>query len=74
MVYFMLSGLPPFRGNSEYIIFKKIEQLDFDFPDTFHDKGRLLIESILKVNPSERLGSGRQHDQIKKHCFFENIK
>jgi len=73
IVYFMLSGLPPFRGH-EYAIFKKIEQLDFDFPDTFHDRGRLLIEALLKLDPNERLGSGRRHEQIKNHCFFEHIK
>ena len=53
IVYFMLGGLPPFRGNSEYIIFKKIEQLDFDFPDTFHDQGKLLVQSLIKERDHE---------------------
>ena len=49
----MLGGLPPFRGNSEYIIFKKIEQLDFDFPETFHDQGKLLVKSLIKERDHE---------------------
>ena len=42
--YFMLSGLPPFHSDGEYLTFRKVEKLDFSYPEGFHEIGKELIE------------------------------
>ena len=74
IVYFMLSGLPPFQGQGDYVIFQKIEKLDYNFPDTFHQRGKQLVQALLKLEPGERLGAKRKDDDIKRHEFFTGIR
>ena len=45
---------------SEYLCFQRIEKLDYTFPPGFHERGKLLIEALLKKNVTERLGAGRK--------------
>lgn len=57
IVYQMLAGSPPFQSRSEYIIFQKIQKLEYKFPDSFDPVGRDLVEKLLVLDPAERLGA-----------------
>lgn len=73
IVYYMLAGLPPFRANSEYLIFDKIIKNNFEFPEGFHPRGQSFISEILKTDISERLGADRKHLQIKSDEFYSKL-
>merc|ERR1711953_1835 len=73
ITYFMLSGLPPFQAQSEYLVFQKIEKLEYNFPSGFHPSGKSFISSLLRLKPQDRLGSNRADSNIKNHIFFNKI-
>lgn len=73
VVYFTLAGLPPFRAESEYLMYRKIETNDYSFPEGFHEEGKTLVKELLQLKPCERLGAGRNHSEIKNHPFFKEI-
>lgn len=76
IVYQMVAGLPPFRSSSEYLIFRKIKNLDFDFPEDFSSTARNLVERLLVLDPKQRLGAGDGdlYSSIRAHPFFEGVK
>ncbi|OWF50313.1 3-phosphoinositide-dependent protein kinase 1-like [Mizuhopecten yessoensis] len=75
IIYQLLSGLVPFRGGHEYQIFQKIMKLEYEFPDGFSSVARDLVEKLLVIEPSERLGCPEQggYERLKQHPFFEGI-
>lgn len=75
IVYQLLSGLPPFRGGHEYQIFQKITKLEYEFPDCFDSLAKDLVEKLLVLEPSERLGRPETggFPSLKEHMFFEGI-
>ncbi|VDP20323.1 unnamed protein product [Soboliphyme baturini] len=75
VIYQLLSGRPPFRAPNEYLIFQKINKLDYTFPDGFPELAALIVKSFLKLSASERLGSPQQGGckAIKEHPFFETV-
>lgn len=75
ILYQMVAGLPPFRSSSEYLIFRKIRDLDYEFPDGFHPKARDLVERLLVLDPKQRLGAadGDCYTSIRAHPFFEGM-
>ncbi|ESP01382.1 hypothetical protein LOTGIDRAFT_111786 [Lottia gigantea] len=75
IIYQFLSGLPPFRGGHEYQIFQKISKLDYEFPDGFSDVARNLVEQLLVLDPTRRLGCTDMGDYnpLKNHEFFTSI-
>ena len=58
ILYQMLTGMPPFQSQSEYLIFQKIQKLEYSFHEGFDDKAKDLIRRLLVIEPSERLGAG----------------
>lgn len=68
MVYQMLAGRPPFKGNTEWLTFEKIINLEYEFPQGFPPAARDLVERLLVRDPSRRLTI----EHIKNHPFFEN--
>lgn len=76
IIYQMMSGLPPFRGANDYVIFKEILACNLDFPQGFDRDAEDLVKKLLKLNPAERLGAqdldGR-YESIRSHSFFKNI-
>lgn len=74
----MLTGTPPFRAGSEYLIFQKITACEFEFPEMFDEDAKDLITKLLRFNPKERIGSENSSEtrycSIRKHRFFEGIK
>lgn len=75
IVYQLLAGQVPFRGGNEYQTFKKITALEYEIPEGFPAKGKSLVLSLLKLDPTERLGSDTQgsHAALKAHAFFEGV-
>ncbi|OUC46592.1 kinase domain protein [Trichinella nativa] len=75
IIYQMLSGLPPFRAANEYLIFQKINKLDYEFPDGFNTVAMDLVRNFLKIEPAERLGSVERGGvaEVKNHPFFDGI-
>lgn len=76
IIYQMISALPPFRSNSEYLIFQKIVNLDYKFPEGFDSQARDLVEKLLVLDPSARLGAqdkGPTYDSIRNHPFFSGV-
>ncbi|CAG0888289.1 unnamed protein product [Cyprideis torosa] len=55
ILYQMVAGVPPFRGDHEYAIFQKIMHLDYSFPEGFHPLAKDLIEKLLVKDVLQRL-------------------
>ncbi|GAB0093194.1 3-phosphoinositide-dependent protein kinase 1 [Sergentomyia squamirostris] len=76
IIYQMVSGLPPFRAGSEYLIFQKILKLDLTFPDGFDIAAKDVVEKLLVIDPNARLGADNpdnRYDSIRDHQFFDGI-
>lgn len=75
IIYQLLSGLPPFRGGHEFQIFQKIQKLEYDFPDGFDPVARELVEKLIVIEPTQRLGCEELGgiEKLKSHPFFEGI-
>lgn len=77
IIYQMISGLPPFRAGTEYLIFQKILKLDLTFPDGFDETAKDLVEKLLQIDPTQRLGMGDEADcykSLRMHPFFDGIE
>ncbi|XP_031638962.1 3-phosphoinositide-dependent protein kinase 1 isoform X2 [Contarinia nasturtii] len=76
IIYQMISGLPPFRAGSEYLIFQKILERDLNFPDGFNKLAKDLVQRLIQIEPIKRLGAKDQNDlyeSIRRHEFFDGI-
>ncbi|XP_034936534.1 3-phosphoinositide-dependent protein kinase 1 isoform X1 [Chelonus insularis] len=77
IIYQMVSGLPPFRSRSEYLIFQKILKLEYEIPDGFCPLARSLVSQLLVLDSTERLGAQDEHGagypSIRAHPFFEGV-
>lgn len=75
IIYQLHSGLPPFWGNHEYQIFQKILKLDYEFPDGFNPVAKDLVQKLLVLDPTKRLGCPEVggFGPLKNHPFFEGI-
>ncbi|XP_017779038.1 PREDICTED: 3-phosphoinositide-dependent protein kinase 1 [Nicrophorus vespilloides] len=75
VIYQMVCGTAPFQAGSEYLIFKKILDLEYSFPEDFDSRARNLVEQLLVINPHERLGSCdvKPYTSIREHQFFSKI-
>ncbi|XP_054285688.1 putative 3-phosphoinositide-dependent protein kinase 2 isoform X2 [Macrosteles quadrilineatus] len=75
VLYQMLAGTPPFQSRSEYIIFQKIQKLDYEFPENFDPVARDLIQKLLVLDPTNRLGASdpEGYPSLKNHPFFSGV-
>ena len=82
MIYQMFYGKTPFKERTNYLIFRKIEQLKIDFDEDdkvqIPEEAKDLISKILVKDPSKRLGAGlpgSDYDisHLKSHPFFKGI-
>lgn len=75
IIYQMISGLPPFGGPNEYLTFQKIMKLEYKFPDGFNPVAKDLVQKLLVVDPSRRLGAKTcgGYCALKQHEFFGGV-
>ncbi|XP_065268629.1 3-phosphoinositide-dependent protein kinase 1 isoform X4 [Emys orbicularis] len=75
IIYQLVAGLPPFRAGNEYLIFQKIIKLEYDFPEKFFPKAKDLVEKLLVLDATKRLGCEEMggYGPLKAHPFFESI-
>lgn len=73
ILYTLLVGVPPFRTESNYATFQKIENLDYTIPDFVPVHARDLISKLLVIEPEKRLGYGEyetNYESIREHPFY----
>jgi len=75
IIYQMITGLPPFQSDSDWLIFKKIEKLDYTFQDGFDREAESLIRQLLVIDPDARLGAKnrKRYDTVRQHPFFQGV-
>lgn len=75
IIYQMITGQPPFQSSSEYLIFKKIQKLDYTFQEGFNEEAKDLIRRLLVIEPRERLGARdiECYKSIREHSFFRGV-
>lgn len=73
IIYQMVSGLPPFRGGSEYLIFQSILKQELTFPEGFDEEAKDLVQRLLVLDPCQRIGAKdrNRYDSIRSHPFFK---
>ena len=69
IIYQLLAGRPPFKAGNEYLTFQKIVALEYQFPKGFPEAARDLVESVLVLDPANRLSI----EHVKNHEFFDGI-
>ncbi|XP_073504199.1 3-phosphoinositide-dependent protein kinase 1 [Phyllobates terribilis] len=75
IIYQLVAGLPPYRAGNEYLIFQKIIKLEYDFPEKFFPRAKDLVEKLLVLDPTKRLGCEEMggYGPLKGHSFFDGI-
>ncbi|RXM32385.1 3-phosphoinositide-dependent protein kinase 1 [Acipenser ruthenus] len=60
---------------NEYLIFQKIIKLEYEFPEKFFPKAKDLVERLLSLEPSKRIGCDEMggYEPLKAHPFFESV-
>lgn len=71
----MITGTPPFQSPSQYLIFKKIERLEYTFTEGFNEEAKDLIQKLLVTDPQMRLGVKDKilYSSLRAHPFFKGI-
>lgn len=74
LLYQMLLGKSPFRGEDEDEIFNAILTDEPLFPIQMASEAVGLLESLLDKDPNTRLGAGpRDAQEIMEHAYFNNV-
>ncbi|EGG16595.1 putative protein serine/threonine kinase [Cavenderia fasciculata] len=79
IVYQLSTGKLPFRGKTEFLTFQKVSNRELVYPTNLNPLIQDLIEKLLVLKPSDRLGSrsgGAGNDSfkpLKAHPFFQGV-
>ena len=80
IIFLFFTGKTPFKGSTPFYTFEKILACEYELPNTIPIKARDLIEKLLRLDPSERLGAGSYFgdtnnsiDALKSPPFFDGI-
>ncbi|KAI9891995.1 MAG: pkb-activating kinase-like protein [Vezdaea aestivalis] len=69
IIFQLLAGRPPFKAANEFLTFRKICALEYEFPKNFPPVAKDLVERLLVLDPTHRLSI----EHIKNHEFFDGI-
>ena len=74
----MLAGHVPFRGSNPPTVYKDIKQRNIHWPENLDEvmskEAQDLINRMIQLEPSARLGNNLESTQIlKQHPFFTGI-
>ncbi|PIL22593.1 hypothetical protein GSI_15282 [Ganoderma sinense ZZ0214-1] len=74
LMYEMLLGQSPFRGDDEDEIFDAILEDEPLYPITMPRDAVSILQKLLTRDPTRRLGSGKgDAEEIKRHPFFKDV-
>ncbi|KAH6564395.1 hypothetical protein BASA62_007960 [Batrachochytrium salamandrivorans] len=74
LVYEMLLGQSPFKGDDEEEIFEAIMHSEINYPSSLARDAVNLLQKLLTKDPARRLGSGKNDAvDIKQHPFFAGV-
>ncbi|CAI2168799.1 11740_t:CDS:10 [Funneliformis geosporum] len=74
LIYEMLLGQSPFRGDDEDEIFDAILEDEILYPINMSRDSVSILQKLLTRDPEKRLGSGRgDAEDIKRHPFFKGV-
>ena len=68
MLYTMIVGRYPFHDTEPSVLFSRIRSGHFTIPDTISSKGKCLIRSMMRREPTERLTA----HEILEHPWFNS--
>ena len=54
IIYQLMTGLPPFQSQTEFLIFRKIEKLEYSFHEGFNEDAKNLVQQLLVIEPKDR--------------------
>merc|ERR1740117_956945 len=75
LIYEMRKGRSPFEHKDQMTMFKKIRECDFAFPRNFSEPEKELIQGLLQVDITKRLGYRYGGvNLIKSQPYFEGIQ
>ncbi|KAI9140889.1 hypothetical protein BKA69DRAFT_1038888 [Paraphysoderma sedebokerense] len=74
LIYEMLLGQSPFRGDDEDEIFASILEDEVLYPITMSRDAVSICQRLLTRDPSKRLGGGKaDSEDVKRHPFFKDV-
>jgi len=74
LIYEMLLGQSPFRGDDEDEIFDAILEDEILYPINMSRDSVSILQRLLTRDPERRLGSGKgDAEEIKRHPFFKGV-
>jgi 3-phosphoinositide dependent protein kinase-1 len=77
IIYQMFTGTTPFKDKTDYLIFLRIQNLNYTMPDNIPEEVKNLIKALLVIEPDNRLGAGLtdadDFNALKSHPFFNGI-
>lgn len=69
ILYQFFNGLPPFKGNTEYLTFEKIIALNYTYRGPIPSMAKDIVDKILVYEPSQRLTI----PQIQNMPWFQGV-
>ncbi|KAH0787740.1 AGC family protein kinase [Histomonas meleagridis] len=77
ILYTLLVGQPPFHTDSMYETFQRIQNLQYEIPESVPNDAKDLIKKLLIIDPTKRIGHGEYESNyapIREHPFFNGIE
>jgi len=78
VIYQMHTNIMPFNAPNEYLVYQKIQNLDYNFTEDFDSDARDLVDALIQLEPMQRLGAldDIQNDgypSIRGHKFLYSV-
>ena len=69
----MITGFPPFYTQNRQELFEKIKYQTPKFSSNLNPLTRDILEKLLQKDPTKRLGSIKDAEEVKNHPWFFGI-